>query len=299
MSKVNADRVLEVLSDLVSNESQEAVTLAVTSLLDETVAELKANYEEEYNARLEEAYAAIVDERRADRQVAIEGYQQAYSVITDLRNRLKAQETEMNSTLEEEYGKAYEKFVEEQKKHEQEIQEMYEHFNQKSQDIQSYIIDKVDEFLGEMGQEYYESVKSEAVKDPAVNKDKLAFQKILEVAAKYLTEDDLESNQDNKEMQQQIESLELSKKQLESRNMKLLTENQKMQSYLKDTKVLLEQYAAQEKNERLDEASKVEGQGLASVEPKREVVIGEQTEVNKEETTKNENNDWAALAGIE
>lgn len=309
MATTQQDRVLEALSGLVPEESRDKVAALVTSLLDEAVDGLRAQCETEYNAKLDEGYKIIAEEREKDWETAEAGYKQAYDIIADLRARLSRQEEEFEQTLEEEYEKAYQMILAERKKNEDLEATLYEEFDKKTASIKNYIVDKADEFLGKMGEEYYEMAMREVLNDPCLAEHRIAFEKVLDVAKDYISDEDimLGTNSKMSELEQQVESLEVSKRQLEAKNMRILTENNKLHEYLKETKQLMESNLLIEQNERLEHASNVQGRGNASSEPEREVLLGEAVDnsaVTRGSETVNDDEpktileQWQTLAGL-
>lgn len=308
MANTNQDRVLEALADLVPAEAQKKVATLVTSLLDEAVAEIQSKCETEYTSKLEEGYRIIAEEREKDLETAENGYNQAYNIIADLRARLARQEEEFQETLEEQYGEAYKMIQNERSKNENLEATLYEDFDHRTQKNKEYIVEKCDEFLTAMGEKYYELVRREVLNDPCTMEHRLAFEKILEVAKDYLSDEDIMLNTGSKieELQTKLETVEVAKRQIEQKAMRLMTENSKMHEYLKETKELIENNILNEQNERLVNARNVEGRGKVASEPEREVrVIGENV-VNDSTTTDSDpyrepqdiTEQWQVLAGI-
>ena len=308
MATITQDRVLEALASLVPDESREKVAKVVTSLLDEAVADLRSQFESEYNTKLDEAYHIVAEEREKDWVIAEQGYKQAYDIIADLRARLGRQEDEFQGTLEEEYEKAYQMILTERKKNDDLQDTLYEEFDQRTQAIKEYMIDMADKFLGKMGEEYYEAARREALSDPCLAEHRVAFERVLDVAKDYLSDEDIMLNTNSKVegLERKVESLEYGKRQIESKNMRLMTENSRIHEYLKETKKLIETNILTEQNARLEQASKVEGRGNTSAEPQRDVVIGE-TEADSALTTGSDTADdepqtiteqWQVLAGL-
>jgi hypothetical protein len=307
MATITEDRVLEALSALVPEETRDKVTAVVTSLLDEAVGSIKEKLMSEYNGKLDEGYRIIAEEREKDWQTAEQGYKQALDIIYDLRARLEKQNEEFQATLVEEYEKAYQMILAERQKNEELETTLYEEFNKRTEAIKEYIVEKCDDFLGEMGDEYYEAARREVLQDPCLAEHRIAFERVLDVAKDYLSDEDIMLNTTGKVdgLETQVESLNLQKRQIEGKCMRLMTENNKMHDYLKETKELVEKNMLNEQNERLSQARKVQGRGDAVVEPEREVLLGEVAD-RSAVTDKGINSDdpqtiteqWQVLAGI-
>jgi hypothetical protein len=307
MASITQDRVLEALAALVPEETRAQVGKIVTSLLDEAVADQRSEYEAEYNKKLDEAYRIVAEERDKDWLVAEQGYKQAYDIIADLRARLGRQEEEFQETLTEEYEKAYQMILAERQKNDDLQNQLYEEFDGRTQAIKEYMIEMVDKFLGKMGEEYYEVARREVLNDPCLAEHRVAFERVLDVAKDYLSDEDIMLNTNTKvnELERQVETLEYSKRQVEAKNMRLMTENSRIHEYLKETKELIEGNILNEQNARLERASEVQGRGKTLTEPQREVVIGETVDstVTKDSETVDDEpqtitEQWQVLAGL-
>jgi len=97
------DKIVEALKNLLPENEVNEVANAVGELLEQA----KESLEFEYNQKLEEAYAELTSELAEAEKIAEQGYEEAYSIIGDLRNRLEVQGQEYNSALEEGYEEAY------------------------------------------------------------------------------------------------------------------------------------------------------------------------------------------------
>lgn len=270
---MNNDKILEAIAGLLPADVREKVSAVVKTALDEAVAEL----EKEYSAKLEEAYTKINEDRSKDKEVAETGYSQAYEAITELRNRLEVQKQEFEHTLEEEYEKAYKMLQEERNKNQNIADDMYKEYEGKLHQIKEWLIDRVDEFLAKKGEEYYEQARRDVLNDPHLAEHRVAFEKVLEVAADFISDDDcmMKTSTKVEETSRMLEHAKLQVKTLESKNMKLMTENNQMKDYVNQTKELLKEHAHSEQNERTAKAKKVESRGRTTNEPEREVVLGE------------------------
>jgi len=306
MANNSNDRILQALAGLIPEQAQDKAADLVTSLLDEAVTDLRTNMEAEYNDKLEEAYKTIAGERESDWQTAEEGYRQAYDIIADLRARLTRQEEEFQATLEEEYESAYQMILAERQKNDDISSTLYEEFDKKLQNMKEFMVDQVDQFLAQQGDEYFEVARREVLNDPCLLDHRLAFERVLDVAKDYLSDEEIMLNTNTRveELEHQLESVSVTRRQLEGKNMRLMTENNKVKEYLKETKELIEANILNEQNARLEQARNVEGRGQTVSEPHREVLIGETVDStapvarrsNDEPKTITEQ--WQVLAGL-
>lgn len=297
------DKILEALSGLIPENVQEKVSTVITAAFDEAV----ANLEKEYNDKLEEAFKTVTAEREKDWQVAEDGYRQAYEVITELRNRNEIQKQEFQETLEREYGKAYDMLVEERNKNQTISDDLYKQYDERLDQIKEFLIDRVDEFLAKKGDEYYEMARQDVLSDPCLAEHRVAFEKILEVAADYVAEEDcmLKTSAKVDELNRSLEQAKNQLRMMESKNTRLMTENTQMKDYLKQTKELIEEGVINEQKAREQKARVAEGRGSIAVnEPERHVVIGEATvsaaanKPNVEDAQPQTITEWQVLAGI-
>lgn len=299
------DKVLEALSGLIPENVQTKVSGIIDALIDEA----KDTLDKEYNEKLEEAYRAVTSERENDWKTAEEGYQQAYEIITDLRNRLDVQKEEFEQTMEEEYKKAYDMLVEERNKNETLAESLQGEYEKRHVQEMSELIDNIDEFLSKQGQEYYEMAKKDVLNDPYLAEHRVGFEKVIDVVQDYLSEENvmLKTNAKVDELNHQLEQAKNQMRILESRNMKLMTENTKMSNYVRQTKELIEESVVNEQKEKAVKGKNVEGRGVVINEPERVQVIGESKDRTATVLTEDNNQgdepntflgEWQYLAGI-
>lgn len=303
MPKNSQEKLMEALSGLLPENLQEKVTSTVASLIDEAVEGLKSEFE----TKLTESIAQVEAERAKDKETTQLGYQQAYEIIADLRNRLTLQKEELEQHLEEEYEEAYKIIVAEKAEKEKIYETVYAEFDQKLKEMREYMADMADQFLHEMGSEYLEEARKQLMTDPCLAEQRLAFDRILDVCEGYIAEEGGNySSSQVKSLQERLEQIEAHKRQLEAKNQKLVNENNTMKDYLRETREMIQEKVINEQKERVEVARKAEGRGNKVVQPEREVVIGEHQEpvtANKlDEQTNNSSSSlaeqWAALAGL-
>jgi hypothetical protein len=196
---------------------------------------------------------------------------------------------------------------------------MYDEYDKKLAEMKEYIVDKVDEFLQHKGSEIYEQAKQDILNDPRMAEHKVAFDKVVDITADYLSDEDYAHNTSAKldVVGKEVDELKGALKVLEARNIRLSTENNKLNETVHETQqFLVEQQesaeAAQEavviaeQKERESKAEEAEGKGQSIVDEKVEVIaeFNESTEESTEDTNDtvpaiNEGlDDLLTLAGI-
>jgi len=292
MNKIN-----EALSKLLPEEQVKDVT----SVIEEMLAEAKTELDKEYNEKLEEAYSELSNELKESEKVAEEGYNEAYSIISELRNRLEVQGKEYETALEEGYEEAYQMLVEERNKNKNIEVTLYEEYDNKLAEMKEYIVDKVDQFLQQKGQEIYEQAKQDIINDPRFVEHKSTLDKIVDITSDYISDEDYAAASSAKleEAKKSIEDLKGQVKLLEARSIRLSTENTKLNENLREKESVLTEQAQkfekvkkskikEEMNERVEKSENVMGRG--------QVVSGES--IIAENTAPDNFNDLHVLAGL-
>lgn len=279
MSKTSTEQVMKALSGLIPEEAQTQVSEAVSKFLEGAVEDL----EKEYNAELEKAYKQITEEKATDEKTAEEGYAQAWEIITELRNRLEIQKEEFETALEEGYEEAYQMLQEERSKNDTLEGQLYEEYDKKLQEVKEYMVNKLDQFLTLQGEKYYEMAKKEVSNDPTFAEHKLAFEKVLEVAQNYLSDEDYAYATSSRidGLQKQLDENKSAYKILEAKNMRLATDNTRLNESIRQHKSVLTETAESERKARTEKAKKAEGRGQGHLD--RQVVIGEQQDSGETE----------------
>lgn len=306
---MNQEQILKALSGLIPENAQKDVTDAVTQFLDEARVEL----EQEFNGKLEDGYKQAHDKVLQTEQEAEKGYSQALEYITELRNRLELQKEEFEQALEEGYEEAYQMLQEERAKNDTLEVDLYEEYEKRLNDVKEFMVDKVDTFLSLQGEKYFEMAKKEAINDPTVVEHKVAFDRILEVASNYLSDEDFAFATGSKvdALQKQLDEQKGALRILEAKNMRLATDNNKLNESLRHSQeVINESVVRQEKKARVERAGKAQGRG--QTEPSRQVVIGEWQNAGESVKVDDKNegdrfvesigedvvNDWKHLSGL-
>jgi len=264
------NKIVEALKKLLPESEINEVATSVEKMLGEA----KSTLEKEYNEKLEEAYSELSNEIAVAEKTAEKGYEEAYAIIADLRNRLEVQGEEYNAQLQEGYEEAYQMLKGEKEKNNQLEVEMYEEYDKKLQEMKDYIVDKVDQFLQFKGQEIYEQARCEVLNDPRMAEHKVALDKIVEVTSSYLTDADFNIVTSSKleSASKQMEDMKGQLKIMEARNIRLSTENTKLNEWKRQaeaviteaTKTTTEDKKAKvitEKKEKIEKAKNATGRG--------------------------------------
>jgi hypothetical protein len=281
------DKILEALKKVLPGDQVNEVTTAVTAMLEESKKELEA----EYQKNLDEAYTQMTKELAEAEETAEQGYRDAYAIIQDQQNRQDAMREEFERVLEEQYEEAYKMILEERGKNSDLESQMYEEYDSKLQDMKSYIVDKVDEFLQTKGKEIYEQAYRDATNDPVVAEHKVVLDKIINIASNYLSEEEMQfaTSQKLQESQAELTHLRSQVKVMEGRNIRLSTDNTKLQQKLNEAAtVLKESRMLTEQKERVGKAANVTGKGQIHLTENEKVIpeFGE-TEVAKKTDNNN------------
>jgi hypothetical protein len=254
--------VLEAIKNLLPEDKVKELAPAVEAMLDEAKTELEA----EYNKNLEDAYSKLAEEKTDSEQIAEQGYQEAYSIIQDLRGRLETQQAEFNSALEEGYEEAYQALLAERSKKETIEVEIYEEYDKKLAEMKGYMVDKIDEFFKHKTAELRNEVRREVMNDPSVAEHKVALDKVVGILTDYITDDQyqLATNSKLEQALQVLDDIRNQKRVLEARNINLARENKKINEHYK---VLSEQVKSdqqiltEERKEKIEKAKKATGRG--------------------------------------
>lgn len=276
------EKVIEALSKLLPQEQVGPVNEAVKQFLDEARKELEA----EYNEKLEEAYAQVNDELKSETNKAEQGYQEAYAIIQDLRNRLSTQQIEFEQSLEEGYEEAYQMLLAERGKNENLEVELLAKYDGKLNEMKEWMVDKIDQFLQFKGKEIYEQARLDIVNDPSTAEHRTALNRIVDVVSDYITDEDYSAVTNGKieESRRKIEELEANKKILEARNIRLSTDINRLNEQLRTAQSNINESVVAEKQERVEKAKKVTGRG--NIELEQVKVIAEHQEQPKVEQPK-------------
>jgi len=252
------EKIVEALSKLLPEEQVAEVTEAVQSELETA----KTDMEKEYTEKLHEAYQEFTEELKQAEQTGEQGYQEAYAIIKDLRGRLETQKKEFESAMNDGYQEAFEMLQAEKAKNDNLDVDMYEEFNTKLQEMREYFINKIHQFLEYKGPEIAESVRRDVLSDPRLVEHKVVLDKVIDSVSTYLSDDDYNSvcNAKLEEAQQAIEDLRSQVKILEARNIRLGTENGKLNEVCRQQEQMLTE-STENRQEREQKAKNATGRG--------------------------------------
>ena len=219
-------KIVESLKKLLPEEQVKEVASAVSEMLAEATEAL----EQEYNSNLEEAYSQLSAELSQAEKTAYQGYQEAYEIINDLSSRLEVQKSEFEKTLEEGYEEAYQMLLAERNNKSKVEVDLYEEYDSKLAEMKNYIVEKVDQFLQLKGGEIYEQARHDLMNDPRIVEHKVALDKIVNITSNYLSDEEKTFATTTKldEAVKRVEELKGQLRMLEARNIRLSTENTRL-----------------------------------------------------------------------
>lgn len=253
------DKLTEALKNLIPADQLAEVSKAV----EEMIAEATDKLEQEYNEKLKEAFAEFEADKKEIVETRETGYQQAYAIIDDLQKRLETQRDEYETHMEEQFGEAW-KMIEAEKANKENIEvELYKEFDDKLKEMKNFMVDKVDQFLQLQNAEIYEHAKKDVLNDPRTLEHKVAFDKITNIVADRLSDEDYSHVTSSKleEAQKQVEDLRANLRILESKNTKLNMQNTRLTEQVKQQNNLITESVKTEKKERTESAKNVSGRG--------------------------------------
>jgi len=259
--------LVELLSSLLPKEHIAEISTTVKTMLDEAKAEIEAEKEKEYEEKLEAAYAELAQEMKEAEKVAEQGYNEAWTIIYDLRNRLETQQAEFEKTLEENYEEAYQMLLAERAKNEELELKLYEDSQKRLAEMKAYIVEKLNEFLLVKGQEIYEQARRDVLSDPRIAEHKLALDRVVEIVSTYLSDEDFNGATSSKleEASKLVEQLKAQQRILEAKNIRLSTENHKLTEEVRKAADLITESKTtvkkEEKKEAVRTAKNVQGRG--------------------------------------
>ena len=279
-------KLLEALQSLLPEDKVEAISAAIGEALEESTKEIEAKAQE----NLEAAYADLAKQLEEAESTAEQGYSEAASMISDLRNRLDAQKAEFDAALDEGYEEAFQMLQAEKSKNENQEVDMYAEYDKKLNEMKEYIVDKVDEFLKVKGKEIYSQARRDIVNDPRLAEHRVALSKIVDIVSDYITDDDAVAATNSKieEARKVISDLEGQKRILEARTIRLSTENNKLNDNVRtlteQVKSSKDQVITESKKVKTETAKNVQGRGEKVIDPKITRVIAEAAKEQAQET---------------
>ena len=259
-------KIIDSLKKILPEEQVNEVASAISDMLTDA----QENLEKEYNKNLEEAYSQLSGELATAEKTAYHGYQEAYEIINDLRSRIEVQKAEFEKTLEEGYEEAYQMILSERNNKSKVEVDLYEEYDQKLAEMKNYIVEKVDQFLQLKGGEIYEQARHDLMNDPRIVEHKVALDKIVNTVSNYLSDEERTFATSSKldEATKSIDELKGQIRMLEARNIRLSTDNTRLNETVRKTTNVL-----------------TESRKVAAIETKKAKVLTEQ----KERATKTKN----------
>jgi hypothetical protein len=284
------EKIVEALSKLLPEEQVSEVAEAVQSELEDA----KKTLEAEFSQKLEEAYLEFSEELKAAEQTGEQGYQEAYAIINDLRSRLDVQKVEFEAAMHEGYEEAYQMLQAEKSKNDNVEVEMYDEFNGKLQEMREYFIDKIHQFLEFKGPQIAENVRRDVLNDPRLVEHKVTLDKVVQNVSDYLSDEDYNGVCSSKleEAHAAVEDLRSQIKILEARNIRLNTENGKLNESVRHAQTLLTENA-DDRKEREEKAKQATGRGRAVTDS--EIIV----EHNDEPAAKPEEGDTTLVENLD
>lgn len=268
------NKIFEALKKLLPEDHLKEVSSAVQEMLDDARKEIEQEKEAEFNKKLEAAYADVSAELADAEKVAEQGYEEAFAIITDLRNRLEIQREEFEKTLEEGFEEAYQMLLAERAKNNSIEVSLYEEYDKKYSDQKEYFVEMIDRFFLHKGPEIAEQVRRDVLNDPRYAEHKVAMDKIAGIVGGYLSNEEysLATSSKLEEASKQIEELKGQLRLTEARNIRLSTEKTKLEEAVKASGEYLTEAKKHNKNERVEKAKNVSGRGRLVTEDETKVI---------------------------
>ena len=253
------DKITEALKKILPEDQVAEVSEAVEQMMAEQVKGL----EDEFQAKLDEAYEQLTSEKDTEGQISEQGYQQAYEIIASLMNRLDEQREEFETALEEGFEEAYQELSKEKGKNDNIEVGLYEEFDKKLQEMKNFMVDKVDQFLNLQESEIYEHAKRDVLDDPTLAEQRVIVEKMAELLSQYVESDDLTAVSASKlqEVAKVCEDIKGQMRIVEARNVKLSAQNNRLNEQVKEASELLTEAAKAEKKVRIGKAKNASGRG--------------------------------------
>lgn len=302
------NKVLEALKKILPAEHVQEVASAVESMIAEAEQKIEARKEKEFNAKLLEAYDKVSAELQEAESTAETGYKQAFAHIQELTLRLERQQEEFDNLMDEGFSEAYEMLEKEQAKNNNLEVEMYEEFNNRLKRMKDMFVEKFDQFSQIQYAEIYEAARRDIMNDPRMVEHKVALDKIIDIVGSYVSEEDFAGTNSTKvnEAFKAVEDLKGQVRVLEARNVRLSTQNNKLNEQVREMNNVLTESTKVEKQERKRIAGTASGRG-SKVLGGKEQIIAEYHNPNAQQSDDDgqslvENNaaleDLLALAGL-
>lgn len=253
------DKILEALSKLLPQENLKEVSEAIKGYLVEAEEDLK----QQYNSKLEEAYEDLSKELKEAEETAETGYNEALTMINDLRVRLATQNAEFEQAQDEGYEEAYQALVAERAKNEKLELELYEQYQKTVDELRESMIDQMTDFLEYKNQEIYEQARRDIMNDPRLAEERIVLDKIAGIMSNYMTEEGLAlaTNKKLEESDKSVRDLRAQVKLLEAKTIRLGTDNDRLLKEVRKANAVITEQTENKVKEKEKKAKNVEGRG--------------------------------------
>lgn len=292
------DRITEALKKILPTDQVSEVAKAVEEVMAEQVEQIRA----EAKKNLEEGYQQLTEEKKADEAIAEQGYEQAYAIVNSLMKRIDEQRQEFEAALEEGFEEAYQELEKTKKEKEQIEVELYKEFDKKLQEMQEFMVNKLDQFLSLQEAEVYEHALRNVQTDPQVAEQRVVVEKMAELLSGYVGSD-MHSATTSKleEAHRAIEELKGQLRIVEARNVKLSSQNSKLDEQVREASQLISEAAKAERKGREEKARNASGRGQRVTDQIISEHVAAPSNSNKNQTLTEGNdplNDLLVLSGI-
>ena len=282
----NQEQILKALEGYIPADQREAVAKTIDSFLEGAVEELDSEYE----TKLAEIKAGYEKELKEAEEIAEAGYAKAWGIIGDLRDRIETMPGEFEAQVKEEYQLAY-NMIQEEKAKTLSLEADYSDYSKKqAHKLKEFMVDKLDLFCKENVSKFYETARKDLVSDPTVLEHRLAFDKILDIAGNYLSDEERTFATSSKvdSITRELDTLRGQMKIVEQKNMRLDMEKNKLLEQVRASeKMLTESTQKVEKKARAVSAANAEGRGSSEVKNTK-VIITESTGEERVKQTQQE-----------
>jgi hypothetical protein len=278
------DKILEALKALLPSDQVKQISEAVSDVLEQHKKELEA----EYDNNLEEAYADLSKQVKEAEKIGTEGYQEAWAVIEELRNRADQLKSECKTALDQGYEEAYQEILAERGKNDQVGLQMHEEYEQRYQEVRKFVIESMHKFLTVKGKEIYEMARRDIMNDPSQMEHKVVLDKVVDVVNGYITDDDkvLATGSRLEEASKKIDEMGSRVRMLEAKNIRLAKENTILGEQVREAADMLTEstktVTESSRKVRAEKAKNVMGRGDV-VSGKTKVIAEFASENNKEQ----------------
>lgn len=299
------EKVLAALSGLIPAEAHAKVAAAINEAIDAAVAQVDAQRQAEI-AELKEHHAKELAEQE---QLAEKGYAEAYEMIVELRHSGARMREEYERQLAEGYEEAYQMLLAERKKNDNLEVDLYEEYDGRVGEIREYLIEKVDRFLGEHGDIFFDACRTEVRNDPATAEAQVAVERVLEAVQPLLSDADYAKAKGSRvhDLERKLHEQTALVRSLEARTMRLHAENTKLNEAARQAHSVLAESARVERNARRELAQKVQSRGQRVANDQVQVIAettnAAESDAGRHTAQRSWNNmtlleQWRALSGL-